>query len=115
MEGIIPIRHAAPGGAPELAAPPLWKARRRRADDALARRRARPLSGRLALHSGASGLLSSLAMEVGAGGGVADVLEVAGQPDVLRLDYRGGERFPALERMPDTPDLLGQLIRARAQ
>ncbi|ELX09918.1 hypothetical protein Jab_2c20020 [Janthinobacterium sp. HH01] len=54
-------------------------------------------------------------MEVGAGGGVADVLEVAGQPDVLRLDYRGGERFPALERMPDTPDLLGQLIRARAQ
>lgn len=114
----------------------------------------------LALHSGASGLLYSLAMEVGAGGVVVDVLEdgparraglapgmkidtvngrpystallrqairdaahggepialaVAGQPDVLRLDYRGGERFPALERMPDTPDLLGQLIRARAQ
>ncbi|OEZ63145.1 M61 family metallopeptidase [Duganella sp. HH105] len=114
----------------------------------------------LALHSGASGLLYSLAMEVGAGGVVADVLEdgparkaglapgmkidtvngrpystallrqairdaahggeaialaVAGQPDVLRLDYRGGERFPALERMPDTPDLLGQLIQPRAQ
>ena len=114
----------------------------------------------LALHSGASGLLYSLAMEVGAGGVVADVLEdgparraglapgmkidmvngrpystallrqairdaahggeaialaVAGQPDVLRLDYRGGERFPALERMPDTPDLLGALIQPRAQ
>jgi len=114
----------------------------------------------LAQHSGASGLLYSLALEVGAGGVVADVLDdgparqaglapgmkidsvngqpystallrqairdaargsvtimlaVAGRAGVLRLDYHGGERFPALERSEGTQDLLAAIIRPRTQ
>ncbi|NGZ85342.1 M61 family metallopeptidase [Duganella aceris] len=114
----------------------------------------------LALHSGASGLLYSVAMEVGAGGIVADVLEdgparqaglapgmkldavngrpystallrqaireaasdakpialtVSGRPGPLLLDYHGGERFPALERIPGTPDLLAAIIQPRTR
>ena len=114
----------------------------------------------LAQHSGATGLLYSLAMEVGAGGVVSDVLEqgparqaglapgmkldgingqpystallrqaireakqggkpialaVAGRPEPLLLDYLGGEHFPALERIPGTPDLLGRIIQPRTQ
>jgi predicted metalloprotease with PDZ domain len=30
-----------------------------------------------------------------------------------RLDYRGGERYPWLERIPGKPDVLSQLIRAK--
>lgn len=31
----------------------------------------------------------------------------------IRFDYRGGQRYPALERIPDTPDRLGDILRAR--
>jgi len=32
---------------------------------------------------------------------------------VFRLEYTGGERYPALERIPGAPDLLSDIIRAR--
>jgi predicted metalloprotease with PDZ domain len=34
---------------------------------------------------------------------------------VMQLDYHEGERFPLLERIPGTPDLLGDIVRARSQ
>jgi predicted metalloprotease with PDZ domain len=45
----------------------------------------------------------------------AILLAVAGRPGVLRLEYHDGERFPALERVPGTPDLLAEIIRPRAR
>jgi predicted metalloprotease with PDZ domain len=45
----------------------------------------------------------------------AIALAIAGTADALQLDYHGGERFPALERIPGTPDLLGVIIKARTQ
>jgi hypothetical protein len=33
----------------------------------------------------------------------------------LRLDYHGGERYPVLERVPGSPDRLGQIIEPKPQ
>jgi predicted metalloprotease with PDZ domain len=43
----------------------------------------------------------------------AIVLSVEGRS--MLLDYHDGERFPALERIPGTPDLLGDILKSRAQ
>src|SRR5262249_53786966 len=32
----------------------------------------------------------------------------------LHIDYRGGERYPRLERIPGKPDLLGQILGPKA-
>jgi predicted metalloprotease with PDZ domain len=51
-----------------------------------------------AIHAGRSGGAIEFALETGA---------------VLRLDYHGGERYPALERVPGTPDRLAEIILPR--
>ena len=42
-------------------------------------------------------------------------VENGGFQENYKLDYRGGERYPHLERDPAKPDLLGEIIKPRAR
>jgi hypothetical protein len=41
-------------------------------------------------------------------------IENGGFQENYKVEYRGGERYPHLERDPAKPDLLGEIIKANA-
>jgi predicted metalloprotease with PDZ domain len=59
----------------------------------------------------APGLLRTAVYDTdGSGPSVELIMENTGFYKVVKLDYHGGERFPTLERVADTPDLLNDIL-----
>jgi predicted metalloprotease with PDZ domain len=64
-----------------------------------------------------TGEVTVAALREGQGGGTAPIEILAENGEFVRafrVDYHGGERHPHLERIPDRPDLLSEILAPRA-
>ena len=51
----------------------------------------------------------------GSGSAIEAIVENTGYFRVVHLEYHGGERYPVLKRVDDTPDRLGQILKPEAK